>query len=259
MKNDYARIPEDLKSLDQWVLANRYEKQPYDIFGLPASVSDPQTWGSFPKCWRAVENGNADYLGFVFHDNGIVGIDIDDGFCDGIPTALCVDIMSACTSYTEVSRSGRGVHILVRGDIPFGGRNNRHGVEIYKTGRYFIMTGDVLIFDTIEKNQAALDYVVQKYFPETVNTNKGLTRKLYTPTWKAPKKGKLQVRPDYSPLGPGERNDCLTSLAGAMWNTGYTKEQILNELRRANKKACRPALPDAELRGICRSISRYRR
>lgn len=259
MKNDYARIPEDLKSLDQWVLANSYEKQPYDIFGLPASVSDPQTWGSFPKYRRAVENGNADYLGFVFHDNGIVGIDIDDGFRDGIPTALCVDIMSACTSYTEVSRSGRGVHILVRGDIPFGGRNNRHGVEIYKTGRYFIMTGDVLIFDTIEENQAALDYVVKKYFPETVNTNQGLTRKLYTPTWKAPKKGKLQVRPDYSPLGPGERNDCLTSLAGAMWNTGYTKEQILNELRLVNKRACRPALPDAELRGICRSISRYRR
>lgn len=259
MQKDYNKIPQDLKSLDQWVLAYNDRKQPYDVFGIPASVSDPRTWRDFIHCAAIVEAGSADYTGFVFNDNGIVGIDIDAGFEDKIPTALCIDIMSACMSYTEVSRSGRGVHILVRGDIPFAGRNNRNGVEIYKTGRYFIMTGDVLIFDTIIDNQAALDYVVEKYFPETVTDRKGMTRKLYTPTWKAPKNGKLQVRPDYSPLGPGERNDCLTSLAGAMWNTGYTKEQILSELRRANRKACRPALPDAELRGICRSISRYRR
>lgn len=251
-------IPLEMQMLEQWVVAYNDEKNPYDTWGRPASVSDLATWSSFSECRKFVEEGHADYAGFVFHNNGLVGIDIDAGFEDGLPTPLCVDIMTACGSYTEVSRSGRGVHILVRGDIPFGGRNNRHGVEIYKTGRYFIMTGDVLLFPDIRDNQDAIDYVVAAYFAD-METERGYSRKLYTPTWKAPENGKVRVRPDYSPLGPGERNDCLTSLAGAMWNTGYTQEQILAELRRANQQACKPMLPDKELKGICRSISRYRR
>lgn len=257
MRN-YADIPIELQTLEQWVVAYYDEKIPYDTWGRPASVSDWSRWSAFLPCRDYVTAGHADYLGFVFHNNGIVGIDIDAGYEEGMPTDLLVDIMGICGSYTEISRSGRGVHILVRGDIPFNGRNNRNGVEIYKSGRFFIMTGDVIVYDTIIENQAGIDYVISKYFPESMD-NRGLTHKIYTPTWRAPANGRVRVRPDYSPLGPGERNTCLTSLAGAMWSTGYTTEQILNELRIANRQACSPVLPDGELRSICRSISRYRR
>lgn len=62
---------------------------------------------------------------------------------------LASDIISHCGSYTEKSRSGRGVHILLKGSLPFKGRNNRAGVEIYRSGRYFIMTGKVIIYSEI--------------------------------------------------------------------------------------------------------------
>jgi len=240
-------------------VAERDEKRPLTTGGTYASSSDPSTWDSFANADTVVnEWGQADYLGFVFNNNGIVGIDIDKGFEEGLMTYLCADIMDACQSYTEVSRSGRGVHIILKGDIPFSGRNNRNGVEIYKSGRFFIMTGDVLIFDEIIENQEALDYIVEKYFSD-VRDERGYSRKLYTPEWRPPENGRFPLRPEYTPLGPGERNDCLTSLAGSLWNVGYSSENILSELRKVNRQACSPPLDDRELRNIVRSISRYRR
>lgn len=251
-------FPKELTRLNRWVVAYDGEKIPFMTDGRCASPSDPFTWDNYKECKAYVDSNMADYLGYVFSDDGIVGIDIDKGFENGLITPLCADIMNACQSYTEISRSGRGVHIFVKGDLPFAGRNNRKGTEIYKSGRFFIMTGNVLLFNEIVENQAAIDYVVEKYFPDHVD-ERGYSRKLYTPTWKAPEDGRIQVRPNYTPLGPGERNDCLTSLAGAMWTTGYTKEQILSELMRANQQACEPPLSKREVEGIVRSISRYRR
>ena len=101
-------------------------------------------------------------------DTNDIGIDIDDGYDEvGLISPLAADIIGKCKSYTEKSKSGRGFHILVKGDIPFKGKNNLAGVEIYKQSRFFIMTGDVLLYDKIVENQDAIDYIVQKYFPNT--------------------------------------------------------------------------------------------
>ena len=150
---DYSRIPTELKNLKQWVCAWDSSKVPMKAFERKAASSTaPDTWGTFEQAQAAVEDGTYNHLGFVFADNGLVGIDIDAGFEDGLMTPLCADIMKACHSYTEKSRSGRGVHILLRGDLPFTGRNNLNGVEIYKARRFFIMTGKVVIFpEIIEK------------------------------------------------------------------------------------------------------------
>ena len=144
---DYSKIPEELKNMNQWVCAWDNSKIPMKAFEKKAASSTaPDTWSSFEQAEWAVENGYYDNLGFVFADNGLVGIDIDAGFEDGLMTPLCADIMTACKSYTEKSRSGRGVHILLRGTLPFHGKNNLAGVEIYKARRFFIMTGKQLIF-----------------------------------------------------------------------------------------------------------------
>ena len=107
-----------------------------------------------------VANGIYDGIGYVFNDDGLIGIDIDDGFADGLLHQLASDIISHCQSYTEKSRSGRGVHILLKGNLPFKGRNNRNGVEIYRSSRYFIMTGNVLLYSEIIENQEAVDDVI---------------------------------------------------------------------------------------------------
>jgi hypothetical protein len=160
-----------------------------------------------------------------------------------------------------VSKSGTGLHIFVKGDIPFKGKNNLKGVEIYKTGRFFIMTGDTIDFSNIVENQPALDYIVGKYFPETRESKKAtVTPRIYNPEWECPKGSKrVRIKPSYPTIPDGCRNICLTSLAGMMHSNGYTKGQIYRELQYANDTACDPPLLDGELRTICNSVTRYRR
>jgi hypothetical protein len=229
----------------------------------PASSTNPTTWSSFEEAVGAVMDGYYDYIGFVFNDNSIVGIDIDDGYTpDGEVSQLAIDIVSECRSYTEKSKSGRGFHIFVKGDIPFKGKNNLAGVEVYKTARFFIMTGDVVFGLTeIEDNQAALDYITKMYFPETRESkSKVVAPRIYNPEWECPKGSKrVRVKPNYPTIPDGCRNICLTSLAGMMHSIGYTKGQIYRELQYANSTACKPPLDDGELKSICNSVTRYRR
>lgn len=259
----YENIPEDLKKLNQWVCANDCSKVPMQANRpYAASSTDPNTWASFKDALWAVEHGYYDYLGFVFNDNGIVGIDIDDAVKYNIASPLASEVMELCNSYTEMSKSGTGLHIFVKGDIPFKGKNNLAGVEIYKSARFFIMTGNAVGgVPHIAYNQDALDTIVEKYFPETrASKSTTVTPRIYNPEWDCPKGNKrVRIRPNYPRIPDGCRNICLTSLAGMMHSIGYTKGQIFRELQYANDTACDPPLPLNELRMICNSITRYQR
>ncbi len=258
----YDNIPEDLRKLKQWVCAREGSKVPMQANRpYPASSTDPATWASFEDALWAVEHGHYDYLGFVFNDNGIVGIDLDDAIINGFLSSLATEIYGLCGSYAEISKSGTGLHIFVKGDIPFKGKNNLAGVEMYKTARFFIMTGNMTCIRHIVTNQAALDTIVAKYFPETrerkITTS---TPRIYNPEWNSPKGSKrVKIRPNYPVIPDGCRNICLTSLAGMMHSIGYTKSQIYRELQYANNTACQPPLLDGELRAICNSVTRYQR
>lgn len=258
----YDNIPEELRRLNQWVCAYDHSKIPMQAnVHLPASSTNPETWASFEDAVEAVREGYYDYIGFVFADNGIVGIDLDDAIRNGSLSFLANEICGLCGSYAEISKSGTGLHIFVKGDIPFKGKNNLAGVEMYKTARFFIMTGNMTCIPHIVTNQAALDVIVAKYFPETreSKTTK-VTPRIYNPEWDSPKGSKrVRIRPNYPVIPDGCRNICLTSLAGMMHSIGYTKGQIYRELQYANNTACQPPLLDGELRTICNSVTRYRR
>ena len=260
---NYHKIPKELIELNQWVCAKAGSKVPIDpFFGYSASSTNPKTWASFDTAKQRVEEGKCDHLGFVFNDSGIVGIDIDDGYDEeGFLSPLASDIIGTCRSYTEKSKSGRGFHILLKGDLPFKGKNNRNGVEIYKTARYFIMTGDVLLYDTIIDNQEAIDYIVDKYFPEMRECEgKCFTPKIYEPKWDNPiEDGKIKLRPNYPPITSGSRNICLTSLAGMLHSQGYSTQAIYDELTYCNAIACKPMLHDSEVMAIVNSVTRYKR
>lgn len=258
----YENIPIELKDIPRWVCVKGSSKLPMQArVNEPASSSDPATWSSFDEARAAVDKGYYDDVGFVFADDGIVGVDIDDGFDeDGFLSPLSIDCMKACRSYTERSRSGRGIHILVRGTLPFGGRNNRKGCEIYRTGRYFITTGDRLIYPEIIENQSGIDRIVATYFPEVVRDGEGaLTPRIYTPIWTPPENGRIRLDPVYPPVYPGSRNICMTSLAGQLHRQGYDREMIYREVCRANREACMPPLPDREIQTLVSSVTRYRR
>ena len=262
--SDYDNIPCELKDKLNWVNVWNNSKVPMRVDHMKAaSASNQQTWGSFSEAVTNVQHGQYDGIGYVFDGDGLVGIDIDAGFDEsGFLTTLAADIVSRCKSYTEKSRSGRGVHILLRGDLPFRGKNNHAAVEIYKSNRYFIMTGQVLLYREIVENQAAIDYVLDKYFPDTAKEKTSAAQpqqRIYSPVYRRPENGKLQIRPEYPPIEPGSRNLCLTSLAGQLHNVGYTKREIYCELLHANEKACKPPLHRNEIELIVNSVARYTR
>lgn len=255
-----SNIPDELKALPQWVCADADSKCPMKAFAPePASSSDPSTWTDYQTACTSVEHRNYQYLGFVFADNGIVGIDIDAGFEDGKPTELCKDIVTACMSYTEISKSGRGVHIFVKGRLPFSGRNNRNGVEIYQSRRFFITTGNVYHFQHLIENQHGIDYVLSHYFPEYRESGGKKSNRIYTVEWTRPSNGSLTLSPKYSQIPQGCRNISLLSIGGQLKSAGYSDGDILKELLRANQEACLPPLTEDEVRSIAKSVQRYKR
>lgn len=255
-------IPNELKALPQWVCTRRDNKIPMiaDAYS-PASSTDPDTWCCFSRAVHAVDIDMYDYVGFVFNDNGIVGIDIDDGYTeDGFMSELAADIIGKCESYTEKSKSGRGFHILLRGELPFKGKNNLKGVEIYKSARFFIMTGDTLLYRNIVENQDAIDYIVEKYFPDMREgaSDRITNNRIYTPKWEKPAE-RISLRPVYYPIPDGTRNISLTSIAGQWHNMGYSREDIYRELLYVNSVACQPPLDINEIQCIVNSVTRYKR
>lgn len=255
-------IPEELKNLRQWVCTKGDSKVPMKATEYSAASStDPNTWCYFDTAKMSVDAGIYDYIGFVFNDNGIVGIDIDDGYGeDGFMSELAVDIIGKCESYTEKSKSGRGFHILLKGELPFKGKNNLKGVEIYKSSRYFIMTGDTMLYHNIVESQDAIDYIVEKYFPETRegDSNRNSPNRIYSPVW-VKTEGKIGLRPEYPPIPDGTRNISLTSIAGQWHTMGYSKEEIYRELLYVNSIACKPPLDIYEIQCIVNSVTRYKR
>lgn len=258
----YDTIPSELIAIPQWVCAWDNSKIPMQAkIKKGASSVNPDTWSTYEAAKKAVMSGTYDYLGFVFNNNGIVGIDIDCGYDeDGFLSEISIDCMRNTRSYTEQSRSGRGIHIFVKGTLPFKGKNNGAGVEIYRSSRYFIVTGEKLIYDQIIENQDAIDYIVEKYFPDVEKESTGTgTGRIYSPLYSKPEGGKISIQPSYPPIPQGMRNLSLTSLAGQLHNQGYDKQRIYDELLKANQSACKPPLPVTEIRTIVNSVTKYRR
>lgn len=261
----YQGIPQTIKEIDQWVCACDDMKVPFKAYERgAASVSNPNTWSFYEQAEWAVNEGHYDHIGWVFNNNGIVGIDMDDAFDEyGLLTSKCADIINHCRSYTERSKSGSGIHILVKGRLPWDGKNNRDGVEIYQSGRFFILTGRVLKYTDICENQEAIDYVLSTYFSDTHISSSGgfydKSDKIYKPVYKVPQKGKISLRPIYPPIPSGCRNMSLASLAGSMWTTGYSVAQIYAELEKVNSTACEHPVDNRELRAIVESICKYDR
>lgn len=74
-----------------------------------------------------------------------------------------MSIVQTLDSYTERSKSGKGLHIWVRGNIGKGFR--RDGVEIYSQERFIISTGDAYITKGIENREPFLLNMVHQMRP----------------------------------------------------------------------------------------------
>ena len=78
------------------------------------------------------------------------------------------EIVQGLGSYTEVSPSGTGLHIIAKGVWPEGA-NKKGQIEAYDRARYFTVTGNVVdMRRTIEERTPELEKLRQKHFGPTV-------------------------------------------------------------------------------------------
>jgi putative DNA primase/helicase len=141
-------IPEELRVRPQWVvwkaLGDKPDKVPYSVrTDRRASSTDILTWSTFQEALKAYESGEYAGVGFVFSSaDPYTGIDLDNCVDENGEIALwSMEIVRYFNSYTELSATGTGLHVIVRGDVP----NRRKGyIEVYSSKRFFTMTGHVV-------------------------------------------------------------------------------------------------------------------
>lgn len=174
-------IPDELKICNQWVVW-RYEpdadgkmtKIPYQVNGIKASTTDPKTWDTYENVIKA---SGFDGIGFVF-DFPYAGIDLDH-YRDpetGEISEYAKLVIAALNSYTEISPSGAGCHVLVQGTLKSSGNKNTElRIEMYDHARFFTVTGNHLYGTplTIEKRQKELNEFHDKIFPKVETSKPG--------------------------------------------------------------------------------------
>ena len=115
-------VPADLAALAQWVCwgaPGKARKCPYNPrTGYPAKAGQPDTWADLATATAAVNAGHYEGVGFEFNGGGIVGVDFDHCIQGGKLDAWAAAWVERFNSYTEVSPSGTGLHILCRGKLP---------------------------------------------------------------------------------------------------------------------------------------------
>ena len=162
-------IPLELRQAPQWVVA-REDAVPLNVVtGRAVDPTNPLSWGTFDQ---AVATG-LPHLGFCLsHGDPYTVIDLDDKLnkpATDEQRAFFAQLIEAFGSYTEISRSGRGYHIIVRGRIPAGRRCDKKRIEVYTADRYFILTGNVLPGKTtIVDGQKGIDWLLANVLDSTV-------------------------------------------------------------------------------------------
>lgn len=187
-------LPPDLVSLPQWVhwrwetRDGKPTKPPYRPDGRGrASSTDPASWASYEVAVTNVPRDGG--LGFVFSDtDGFVGLDLDH--CRDPRTAeideWSATVVRALDSYTEISPSGSGLHVILIGRLPEdcphkmfvpSGRQGA-AIEVYDRGRYLTVTGERVpdLPDRPQERQEELNSLLARLGPQSAPTPPDLER-----------------------------------------------------------------------------------
>ena len=181
-------VPNELRQLNQWICwhdenGNKIPKVAET--GANAASTNPADWCDFATAAAASVNFTG--LGFVFRQGGdIVGMDLDSCLTEsGELQSWAMPILTLFNPYAEISPSGRGIKLWMRGDIskavrskwfPLGKpeRTEKHppAVEIYSWGRYFTVTGNHWPASPLEVAdcQTGLDFLIGAHFSAPLYT-----------------------------------------------------------------------------------------
>lgn len=191
----WGRLPEVMKQRAQWAVAGA-SKAPMAVSPsgklYNVSIQQPSQWMTFEDaCYLAYQHSNlvtthTDDKGRTHTQTGLnigyivteddefacIDLDVKDAVSHPDEPELWTKpdqfdfywrIVQHLDSYTERSRSGKGLHIWVKGKIGPGFK--RDGVEVYSQTRFLISTGDVIVHKPVEDRQAMLTNMVTQMRP----------------------------------------------------------------------------------------------
>lgn len=151
---DPLPFPTELTLRDQWLCFRlwtepgdpKLRKMPMNpATGLPAASDNPATWTDYWTALKAVREGRYEGLGFVLTpETRLAVLDLEACVEDGVVAEWAQREVSELDSFTEISASGTGLHVLVWGEVP--GNLNRQKVraELWGDKKMFCFTGLVL-------------------------------------------------------------------------------------------------------------------
>lgn len=159
----FENIPREMRVHRQWLnwsyaeIDGKITKPPLNPHnGTLASVVEPAHASTYDHVLRNVTDRRCTGIGFVLTPaDPYTIIDLDGKDMTPEKIAFFENIIKEFDSYTEISPSGNGVHIIVYGHLPRGIK--RKGVEIYSRDRYMTMTGNVVVNKPIKHAQFKLE------------------------------------------------------------------------------------------------------
>lgn len=191
LKPIYDAIPSELQTYPQFVnwrtilRDGKPTKPPFQANGTLASSTDPSTWTDFTTARNAAER--FDGIGFVLTQaDPFAALDFDNcrcpafdnlhpGIAGGLDMVLpgIADHIRRMHSYTEISPSGKGIRVIVKGRISSSGAK-KGAIEAYQAGRYVTITGHRVegLPATIEERSAELADFYQTVFGKMEKTDR---------------------------------------------------------------------------------------
>lgn len=176
----FRNVPSELKEHKRWCnwkLVSRNGKEtklPIDSnTGKLAKSNDSNTWSRYEDAIEGLQYH--DGIGYFFAEP-YMGIDIDNISeelekykSNNTSENLISELYEGLKSYAEVSPSGNGIHIILKGKVP-GNRKRKGNIEMYDKGRFFTVTGRTLgkYADVNEPDTKAIERIYNKYI-ETDN------------------------------------------------------------------------------------------
>ncbi len=163
LKPNFNNIPDNLKSQPWavWIAEPRdgqlgkYNKAPRSpLSGFKIGADKPELFGSFEQAKEAYQTGNYTGVGVLLTGNGIVGFDVDDyaiTFTNRPDVKAWVEQATKGSSddaYAEISPSGNGLRLFVRGNLPDQGRKVG-SLEVYDNKRFLTITGASYKFNLV--------------------------------------------------------------------------------------------------------------
>jgi hypothetical protein len=251
---DGSAIPQALREQRRWapwravwnVKKQKYDKVPHRAdrpeYGI--SSAKPEQWASYEMALAAFRRSPERFAGIGYCMTGqheFVGVDLDHCVEAGAVAPWAAEVVAQLDSYTEVSPSGTGLRVMVRGEVAADWVNHDVGIEIYggNEARFLTVTGEHLAGAPLEvrtPREGVLKALETRYAKER--------RKADVIDLNMPEVLDDVLLPDLDGLGlphtvrdflsgglhSGDRSRALFSAAVALYTAGLADDEVFSVL-----------------------------